>query len=90
MSALEFNWRVLHQAISPATPLLERLKFLCIVSTTLDEFFEIRVSGLQQRLELGSAPAGPDMLTPQQVLSNISSRAHELVERQYRLLNDEN
>ena len=89
LSALEFNWRVLHQAIDPATPLLERLKFLCIVSTNLDEFFEIRVSGLKQRLELGSAPAGPDMLTPQQVLSNISERAHELVERQYRLLNDD-
>jgi polyphosphate kinase len=89
LSALEFNWRVLHQAIDPATPLLERLKFLCIVSTNLDEFFEIRVSGLQQRMELGSAPAGPDMLTPQQVLGNISDRAHELVERQYRLLNEE-
>jgi polyphosphate kinase len=89
LSALEFNWRVLHQAIDPANPLLERLKFLCIVSTNLDEFFEIRVSGLQQRLELGSAPAGPDMLTPQQVLTTISERARELVEQQYRLLNEE-
>jgi len=89
LSALEFNWRVLHQAIDTATPLLERLKFLCIVSTNLDEFFEIRVSGLKQRLELGSAPAGPDMLTPQQVLSTISERAHDLVERQYRLLNED-
>ncbi len=89
LSALEFNRRVLHQAIDSSTPLLERLKFLCIVSTNLDEFFEIRVSGLKQRLELGSAASGPDMLTPQQVLSTISERAHELVEQQYRLLNDE-
>jgi len=89
LSALEFNGRVLQQAREPSTPLLERLKFLCIVSTNLDEFFEIRVSGLQQRLELGSAPAGPDMLSPQQVLSAISEQARELVDEQYRLLNEE-
>ena len=53
----------------------ERLKFLCIVSTNLDEFFEIRVSGLQQRLEAGAAPAGPDMLTPQQALREINYSA---------------
>lgn len=88
LSALEFNRRVLQQAINPDTPLLERLKFLCIVSTNLDEFFEIRVSGLQQRLELGSAPAGPDMLTPLQVLNSISERAHAIVDQQYCLLND--
>jgi polyphosphate kinase len=87
LSALEFNRRVLHQAINDKTPLLERLKFLCIVSTNLDEFFEIRVSGLKQRLEVGSAPAGPDMMTPQQVLNAISERARDLVTRQYELLN---
>ena len=89
LSALEFNRRVLYQAIDPNTPLLDRLKFICIVSTNLDEFFEIRVSGLQQRLELGSAPAGPDMLTPNHVLQSISEQAHELVTEQYRLLNEE-
>ncbi|RMF98971.1 MAG: polyphosphate kinase 1 [Gammaproteobacteria bacterium] len=89
LSALEFNRRVLHQVVDPRTPLLERLKFICILSTNLDEFFEIRVSGLKQRLELGSAPAGPDMLTPQQVLNQLSERVHELVREQYRLLNDE-
>ncbi len=89
LSALEFNRRVLFQAANQSTPLLERLKFLCIVSTNLDEFFEIRVSGLKQRLELGSAPAGPDMLPPQEVLSEISSRTHDLVSEQYHLLNDE-
>jgi polyphosphate kinase len=89
LSALEFNRRVLYEAANRNTPLLERLKFLCIVSTNLDEFFEIRVSGLQQRLELGSAPAGPDMQTPKQVLDIIGERTHELVTEQYRLLNEE-
>jgi len=89
LSALEFNQRVLHQAKDASIPLLERLKFLCIVSTNLDEFFEIRVSGLQQRLELGLPPQGPDMLSAKQVLADISSRTHVLVEEQYRLLNEE-
>ena len=68
LSALEFNRRVLHQAKDTSIPLLERLKFLCIVSTNLDEFFEIRVSGLRQRQDLGLPPQGPDMLTARQVL----------------------
>ena len=89
LSALEFNQRVLHQVKDPATPLLERLKFLCIVSTNLDEFFEIRVSGLRQRKELGLPPQGPDMLSAMQVLNDISQRAHQLVDEQYRLLNRE-
>ena len=89
LSALEFNRRVLALAQNQATPLLERLKFLCIVSTNLDEFFEIRVSGLKQRLELGSRPPGPDMLSPQQILTDIALRAHDLVEEQYALLNQE-
>lgn len=88
LSSLEFNARVLSQASDESIPLLERLKFLCIVSTNLDEFFEIRVSGLQQRREINSAPAGPDMMSPHFVLTQISQRAHELVEQQYRLLND--
>jgi len=87
LSALEFNRRVLHLALEEKTPLLERLKFLCIVSTNLDEFFEIRVSGLKQRVESGAPPSGPDMLTPQQVLAEISRRVHRLVAEQYRLLN---
>ena len=89
LSALEFNRRVLHQAKDPSIPLLERLKFLCIVSTNLDEFFEIRVSGLRQRQELGLPPQGPDMLGARQVLSDISQRTHALVEEQYHLLNEE-
>jgi polyphosphate kinase len=89
LSALEFAHRVLHQAQSKTVPLLERLKFLCIVSTNLDEFFEIRVSGLQQRAEITASPAGPDMIAPRELLHEISLRAHELVAAQYRLLNDE-
>jgi len=89
LSALEFNRRVLHQAQDLATPLLERLKFLCIVSTNLDEFFEIRVSGLQQRREIGASPQGPDLMGPRQVLREISEQAHALVGEQYRLLNDD-
>ena len=88
LSSLEFNARVLSQASDESIPLLERLKFLCIVSTNLDEFFEIRVSGLHQRRELSSAPAGPDLLSPHFVLTQISERAHDLVDAQYRLLND--
>ncbi|MCC7330818.1 MAG: polyphosphate kinase 1 [Gammaproteobacteria bacterium] len=89
LSALEFSRRVLHQAADPATPLLERLKFLCIVSANLDEFFEIRVSGLMQRAELASPGAGPDMLAPRELLHEISLRAHELVAGQYQLLNEQ-
>ncbi len=89
LSALEFSRRVLHLAKDPGTPLLERLKFLCIVSTNLDEFFEIRVSGLKQREEKTSAPAGPDLISTTDLLQEISRRAHEIVAEQYRLLNDE-
>ena len=89
LSALEFNRRVLHQAKDASIPLLERLKFLCIVSTNLDEFFEIRVSGLRQRQALNLPPQGPDMLTARHVLSDISQRTHTLVDQQYQLLNEE-
>ena len=88
LSLLEFNWRVLEQAKDESTPLLERLRFLCISSTNLDEFFEIRVSGLMQKAELGSVQAGPDNRTPQEVLKAISTRAHQLVEEQYRVMNE--
>jgi polyphosphate kinase len=89
LSQLEFNKRVLAQAADRSVPLLERLKFLCIVSTNMDEFFEIRVSGQQQRREVGAVPAGRDLLSPQQVLKEISAFTHEMVAEQYRLLNDE-
>jgi len=87
LSVLEFNLRVLEQAKDPATPLLERLKFLTICSTNLDEFFEIRVAGLKQQVAFQVSQPGPDGLSPQQTLSRISTVAHALVEEQYRVLN---
>ena len=89
LSLLQFNRRVLAQARDPETPLLERLKFLCISSTNLDEFFEIRVAGLKQQVALGAAPPGSDNLSPRQILELISREAHELVEEQYLVLNEE-
>ena len=69
-------------------PLLERLKFLCIVSSNLDEFFEIRVSGVKEQIKLNIPGAGPDGKTPREVFQAISRIAHDLVASQYRLLND--
>ena len=89
LSQLEFNMRVLQQARDETVPLLERLKFLCISSTNLDEFFEIRVSGLKQRLEISSAPIGPESMTPAEVLRILADRTSRLVTEQYRVLNDE-
>ncbi|WP_440995501.1 polyphosphate kinase 1 [Arhodomonas sp. SL1] len=89
LSLLEFNRRVLEQARDPANPLLERVKFLCIASSNLDEFFEIRVAGLKQALEMGASQTGPDNRSVQEVLREIGSRAHEIVALQYELLNEE-
>ena len=89
LSQLEFNIRVLNQAKDPKVPLLERLKFLCISSTNLDEFFEIRVAGLKQRLEVSTAPAGPDNMGPSEVLKKINETTAQIVTEQYRLLNEE-
>src|SRR5579862_4167655 len=88
LSSLEFNQRVLAQSLDPRVPLLERLKFLCISSSNLDEFFEIRVAGLKQLLELGSAQLGPDGLAIPDQLSAIHERATQLVHDQYACLND--
>ncbi len=88
LSLLEFNRRVLEQAKDTSTPLLERLRFLCISSTNLDEFFEIRVAGLMEKAELGSVQAGPDNMNPQETLKAIAGRAHNLVDEQYRVLNE--
>ena len=88
ISFLRFNRRVLEQAKNPDVPLLERLRFVCITSSNLDEFFEIRVAGLKQQSALGSTHRGPDNLTPAEQLRAISVEAHELVAEQYRVLND--
>jgi len=80
---------VLAQAEDAEVPLLERLRFLCIVSNNLDEFFEIRVAGLKAQIELGADVTGPDGASPAQVFREVSLRAHELVARQYQLWNEE-
>ena len=88
LSLLEFNQRVLAQAFDETVPLLERLKFLCISSSNLDEFFEIRVAGLKQIQELGSTHLAPEALTIPEQLVAIHARALRLVADQYRCLND--
>jgi polyphosphate kinase len=88
LSWLAFNRRVLEQAKDPATPLLERLKFLCISSTNLDEFFEIRVARLYEQLVSGSVQAGPDNLTPSEVARRIGEETRRLIDEQYRVLNE--
>lgn len=86
---LEFNRRVLAQAQDDAAPLLERLRFLAISSTNLDEFFEIRVAGVKQQVEGGVGSVTADGLSPAEVMARISEGAHELVADQYRTFNEQ-
>ncbi len=88
LSLLEFNRRVLAQAQDENMPLLERLRFICITSSNLDEFFEIRVAGLMQKAASESVQAGPDNQSPTELLKRISQVAHALVDEQYRTLNE--
>lgn len=88
LAQLEFNARVLAQAEDETVPMLERLKFLCIVSSNMDEFFEIRVAGLKEQIKFNSDVAGPDGLAPRQAFKAVAQRAHALVAQQYALLND--
>jgi polyphosphate kinase len=83
LSWLEFNQRVLDQALDETNPLLERMKFLCIVSSNLDEFFEIRVAGLKQQKQTGSSHSESDGLNATQQLMAVSMRVRKLVEDQY-------
>jgi polyphosphate kinase len=85
LSWLEFNGRVLEEARDPSVPLLERLKFLTIVASNLDEFFMVRVAGLKQQLSGNVAETPPDGLTAAQQLAAVSARAHAMVAEQYRL-----
>jgi polyphosphate kinase len=89
LGLLEFNRRVLAQAEDPDTPLLERLRFLCIFSSNMDEFFEIRVGGLKEQMRLNPYHAGVDGLTARQVLKAVADEAHALVAHQYRVLNEQ-
>ena len=89
LSLLDFNQRVLAQANDSSIPLLERLFFLTISSSNLDEFFEIRVAGVKQQIALGISNPRPDKSSPESTLQQVSQRAHELVAEQYRCLNEE-
>ena len=88
LGILAFNRRVLAQAADESVPLLERLRFLTIVSSNLDEFFEIRVAGLREQIKLGITEVGPDGMTPKEALTLVQREARELVREQYVLLND--
>jgi polyphosphate kinase len=88
LSLLAFNRRVLQQAADPNVPLLERLRFLCIVSSNLDEFFEIRVAGLKEQIKLGSVSTGADGMLPLEVFRRVGAETHALIAEQYALLND--
>jgi polyphosphate kinase len=87
LGILAFNRRVLAQAADDTVPLLERLRFSCIVSSNLDEFFEIRVAGLKEQIKLGLPEPGPDGRAPTEVFDAVSREAHALVAEQYGLLN---
>ncbi len=87
LSQLEFNFRVLAQAQDPRVPLLERLRFLCITCTNLDEFFEIRVATVLEQKSLGVRSVGPDGFAPDDLLNRIRERGQELVRQQYALWN---
>ena len=91
LSWVEFNARVLEEACDPTNPWLERLKFLAIFNSNLDEFFEIRVAGLQQQLQAGMTPQDypADGMNPIEQLTVIEQRVHDLVQRQYRCLEED-
>jgi len=86
---LAFNRRVLEMASDPDIPLLERLRFLCICTSNMDEFFEVRVAIQKQWVAVGSTHAGADGLSASEVLRRIREKVTELVSDQYQLLNDE-
>ena len=90
LSWLEFNRRVLEEAQDPQVPLLERLKFLAIFSSNLDEFFMVRVGGLQQKVQARIAQgSGADRMPPSEQLDRIGQMVRQMVEQQYRCLKEE-
>ncbi|GJM12100.1 MAG: polyphosphate kinase [Pseudohongiella sp.] len=89
LSYFKFNLRVLSQARDTKHPLLERLMFLLIFSSNLDEFFEVRVSGLRKQLDFGRQRPGPDGLYPEQVLKDINLQVKDALSEQYRIFNEE-
>jgi polyphosphate kinase len=88
LGILAFQRRVLTQAADESVPLLERMRFITIVSSNLDEFFEIRVAGLKEQIKLGLPEPGPDGRGPADVFAEVGREAHALVADQYRLLNE--
>jgi polyphosphate kinase len=89
LSWLAFNERVVEEAEDPSHPLLERAKFLAIVTTNNDEFFMVRVAGLRQAYESGAGPLGDDGLTPAEVLAELNRRSQALAERQLKCFQDD-
>ena len=81
-SWLEFNSRVLEEALDERNPLLERLKFLSISASNLDEFFEVHVAGLLQRIEDDDAVPGPDGMSPHDLIRELDRRTHRFVSEQ--------
>jgi polyphosphate kinase len=88
LGILAFNRRVLAHAADDTVPMLERLRFICIVSSNLDEFFEIRVAGLKEQIKLGLPEPSPDGRSPWDVFDAVQREAHALVAEQYKLLNE--
>jgi polyphosphate kinase len=89
LSWLEFNQRVLDEATDPTTPLLERVRFLAITSTNLDEFYMVRVGGLQALRDQGHTLTDPAGMTPEQQLQAIAARCRQMVGDQYRCFLEE-
>src|SRR6476661_6442669 len=89
LSWLQFNRRVLEEAQDESNPLLERLKFLSISASNLDEFFEVRVAGLVQQIEDGYTEAGPDGMTLVEERDAISDEVHKFIAEQYQCWNEQ-
>lgn len=87
LSLIQFNKRVLAQAQNINTPLLERLKYLCISSSNLDEFFEVRIASIKQQLDFAGKSISPDGLSPGETLRAVRTEAQKLVDQQYSTLN---
>jgi polyphosphate kinase len=88
-SWLQFNERVLEEARDPSNPLLERVKFLAITASNLDEFVEVRLAGMMQQVEQGHRELGPDGRSPEEVLSELTARIHHFVDDQYKCWREE-
>src|SRR5215471_12998074 len=85
LSWLAFNQRVLAEALNPENPLLERVKFFCITSSNLDEFFEVRVAGLKQQIEAEGSGRSIDGLTATETFAAVTKRVRQMVDQQFEL-----